>query len=34
VILYYKPYYFGKTCAKTWNFSLPKKLDTGGAKIN
>jgi hypothetical protein len=20
-------FYFGKTCAKTWNFSLPKKLD-------
>jgi hypothetical protein len=27
VILHYKTFYFGKTCAETWNFSLPKKLD-------
>jgi hypothetical protein len=32
IILHYKTFYFGtfyfgKTCADTWNFSLPKKLD-------
>jgi hypothetical protein len=27
VILHYKTFYFSKTCAETWNFSLPKKLD-------
>jgi hypothetical protein len=27
VILHYKTFYFGKTCAEAWNFSLPKKLD-------
>jgi hypothetical protein len=26
VISYYKAFYFGKTCAETCNFSLPKKL--------
>jgi hypothetical protein len=26
VILLYKTFYFGKTCAETWNFSLTKKL--------
>jgi hypothetical protein len=27
VILHYQTFYFGKTCAETWKFSLPKKLD-------
>jgi hypothetical protein len=27
VILHYKTFYFGKTCAETLNFSLPKKFD-------
>jgi hypothetical protein len=27
VILHYKFFYFGKICAETWNFSLPKKKD-------
>jgi hypothetical protein len=32
-ILHYKTCYFGKTCAETWNFSLPKKLDLRKTKI-
>jgi hypothetical protein len=26
VILHYKTFYFGKTCAETWNLSLPKQI--------
>jgi hypothetical protein len=33
VILHYKTCYFGKTCAETWNFSLPKKLDLRKTKL-
>jgi hypothetical protein len=33
VILHYKTFYFGKTCSETWNFSLPKKLDTRKTKF-
>jgi hypothetical protein len=33
VILHYKTYYFDKTCAETWNFSLPKKLDLRKNKL-
>jgi hypothetical protein len=34
VILHYnKTCYFGKTCAETWNFSLPKKIDLRKTKL-
>jgi hypothetical protein len=33
VILHYKTFYFGKTRAETWNFSLPKKLDWTKTKL-
>jgi hypothetical protein len=33
VILHYKAFYFGKTCAETLNFSLPKKLDLRKTKL-
>jgi hypothetical protein len=33
VILHYKTFYFGKTCAETWNFSLPKTLDLRKTKL-
>jgi hypothetical protein len=32
-ILHYQAFYFGKTCAETWNFSLPKKLDLRKTKL-
>jgi hypothetical protein len=32
VTLHYKTFYFGKTCAETLNFSLPKKLDSRKTK--
>jgi hypothetical protein len=33
VILHYKTFYFSKTCAETWNFSLPKKFDLRKTKL-
>jgi hypothetical protein len=33
VILHYKTFYFGKKCAETLNFSLPKKLDLRKTKL-
>jgi hypothetical protein len=29
----YQNFYFSKTCAETWNFSLPKKLDLRKTKL-
>jgi hypothetical protein len=33
VILHYKTFYFGNTCAETWNLSLQKKIDLRKTKL-